>query len=365
MRALTRGDGRTGEDVTNNVRTIEGVPDRLAGTDVPGPWSRSAARSSSRSRRSSDLNASLVEAGKAPFANPRNAAAGSLRQKDPQVTASRAAAHARATASARARGFDVERQQSEAYDALRAWGLPISDEVRVLPSLADVAGVHRLPRRAPPRPCPRDRRRRRQGRRGPAPAPARVDVAGAALGDRLQVPARRGQHQAPRHPRQRRPHRPGHAVRRHGAHRRRRLDRRAGHAAQRLRGASARASSSVTPSCCARPVTSSPRSSGPSSTCATAPSAPFVMPTECPVVRHATGSREGGRQGHPLSQQPRRARPSCASGSSPSPRAGRSTSRRLGWEGAVALLESGVVTDEGDLFARSGRPHAGEYGITA
>jgi DNA ligase (NAD+) len=88
VRALTRGDGRTGEDVTNNVRTIEGVPHTLVGDDVPQlveirgevffPTSAFA-----------DLNASLVEAGKAPFANPRNAAAGSLRQKDPRVTATR------------------------------------------------------------------------------------------------------------------------------------------------------------------------------------------------------------------------------------------------------------------------------------
>ena len=84
VRAATRGDGRTGEDVTLNVRTLPSVPDRLLGPDVPellevrGEVFFPAAGFA-------DLNASLVEAGKAPFANPRNAAAGSLRQKDPRA----------------------------------------------------------------------------------------------------------------------------------------------------------------------------------------------------------------------------------------------------------------------------------------
>lgn len=135
VRALTRGDGRTGEDVTNNVRTIEGIPERLAGDDVPDlveirgevffPTAAFA-----------DLNASLVEAGKAPFANPRNAAAGSLRQKDPKVTATRPLRMLVHGIGAR-RGFDIERQ-SQAYERLRGWGLPTSDEVRVLDDIAAV-----------------------------------------------------------------------------------------------------------------------------------------------------------------------------------------------------------------------------------
>jgi len=135
VRALTRGDGRTGEDVTHNVRTISGIPSRLTGDDVPAlveirgevffPTAAFA-----------DLNASLVEAGKAPFANPRNAAAGSLRQKDPKVTASRPLRMLVHGLGAR-RGFDVERQ-SEAYAALHAWGLPTSDEVRVLDDITAV-----------------------------------------------------------------------------------------------------------------------------------------------------------------------------------------------------------------------------------
>jgi DNA ligase (NAD+) len=93
------------------------------------------------------LNASMAEAGKPMFANPRNAAAGSLRQKDPKVTATRALGMVCHGIGAR-QGFDPV-SQSTAYDAVRAWGLPISDQVTVLPSLAKVeayienAGEHR------------------------------------------------------------------------------------------------------------------------------------------------------------------------------------------------------------------------------
>src|SRR6201995_4478029 len=87
--AATRGDGRTGEDVTLNIKTIKSVPDRLTGDGVPALLEGRgevflSAESFDR------LNETLQEAGKPAFANPRNAAAGSLRQKDPRVTASRA-----------------------------------------------------------------------------------------------------------------------------------------------------------------------------------------------------------------------------------------------------------------------------------
>ena len=88
-RAATRGDGRTGEDVTLNVRTIKSVPDRLTGDDVPDVL-EVRGEVFLPEAAFERLNESLQEAGKAAFANPRNAAAGSLRQKDPKVTASRA-----------------------------------------------------------------------------------------------------------------------------------------------------------------------------------------------------------------------------------------------------------------------------------
>src|SRR5690606_24985103 len=89
VRAATRGDGRTGEDVTLNVRTIDAVPVRLTGEAVP-ELIESRGKVYFPVEAFRELNAALVEAGKAPFANPRNSAAGSLRQKDPRLTASRA-----------------------------------------------------------------------------------------------------------------------------------------------------------------------------------------------------------------------------------------------------------------------------------
>ena len=135
VRAATRGDGTTGEDVTANVRTMDDVPKQLAGDDVPEllevrgeiyfPIAGFA-----------DVNAGMVEQGKPPFANPRNAAAGSLRQKDPRITASRPlrlivhglGAH---------RGFEPDRQ-SAAYDRMRELGLPVSDRFRVVDGLPQV-----------------------------------------------------------------------------------------------------------------------------------------------------------------------------------------------------------------------------------
>ncbi|TQJ51582.1 NAD-dependent DNA ligase LigA [Phycicoccus sp. SLBN-51] len=135
VRALTRGDGRTGEDVTNNVRTIEHIPHRLAGSDHP-------ARVEVRGEvyfpleAFADLNASLVEAGKAPFANPRNSAAGSLRQKDPRVTASRPL-HMLVHGIGYREGFELTRQ-SQAYELLAQWGLPVSSHYRVLDTIDEV-----------------------------------------------------------------------------------------------------------------------------------------------------------------------------------------------------------------------------------
>jgi DNA ligase (NAD+) len=139
VRGVTRGDGRIGEDVTANVRTIDGVPHRLSGTpDYPVPeLVEVRGEVYFPVEDFAALNAALVEAGKAPFANPRNTAAGSLRQKDPKVTASRRLRMVCHGLGAR-RGFEPVRQ-SESYEALRSWGLPVSDRARVV---SDLAGVH-------------------------------------------------------------------------------------------------------------------------------------------------------------------------------------------------------------------------------
>jgi DNA ligase (NAD+) len=140
VRAATRGDGRTGEDVTLNVRTITGVPRLLAGGgpgEPPHP-ERVEVRGEVffPVEAFADLNASLVEAGRAPFANPRNAAAGSLRQKDPRVTATRPLRLLVHGIGARD-GLQI-RRQSQAYELLKAWGLPVSQTYRVVGSVDEV-----------------------------------------------------------------------------------------------------------------------------------------------------------------------------------------------------------------------------------
>ncbi len=149
VRALTRGDGRTGEDVTPNVKTIATVPHRLTATDeFPVPSLLEVRGEVFLPRDAFErLNESMTDAGKPVFANPRNAAAGSLRQKDPRVTATRDLGMVCHGIGQR-KGFEPK-AQSHAYDALAAWGLPTSEQVKVLPTLEDVeayvenAGEHR------------------------------------------------------------------------------------------------------------------------------------------------------------------------------------------------------------------------------
>jgi DNA ligase (NAD+) len=139
QRAATRGDGVTGEDVTPNVKTIAAVPSLLSGSgwpdvlEVRGEVFLPVAAFE-------ELNEKLTAAGKPPFANPRNSAAGSLRQKDPRITASRTLnmiLHGVGVAD----GTDDQPQsQSAWYERLRSWGLPVSDLYQVVP---DVDGVRK------------------------------------------------------------------------------------------------------------------------------------------------------------------------------------------------------------------------------
>ena len=138
VRGLTRGDGRTGEDVTLNLRTLRDIPDQLrSGTEYPVPELLEVrGEVFFRLADFTELNAALVEAGKPPFANPRNSAAGSLRQKNPRVTATRPL-RMLCHGLGRRRGFEPV-LQSQSYDALAAWGLPVSEHTRLLSSIGEV-----------------------------------------------------------------------------------------------------------------------------------------------------------------------------------------------------------------------------------
>ncbi|OBG31596.1 DNA ligase (NAD(+)) LigA [Mycobacterium alsense] len=138
VRAATRGDGRTGEDVTLNARTIDDVPERLtAGGDYPIPDVLEVrGEVFFRLADFEALNAALVEDGKTPFANPRNSAAGSLRQKDPAVTARRKLRMI-CHGVGHTEGFRPATLH-DAYLALGAWGLPVSEHTT---RVDDVAGA--------------------------------------------------------------------------------------------------------------------------------------------------------------------------------------------------------------------------------
>ncbi|WP_063041570.1 NAD-dependent DNA ligase LigA [Nocardia grenadensis] len=125
-RGATRGDGRTGEDVTLNARTIEDIPRELnADTEFPIPdLLEVRGEVYFRLEDFETLNAAIVAEGKPPYANPRNTAAGSLRQKDPSVTARRRLRMI-CHGLGRTEGF-TPRSLHEAYRALAAWGLPVS-----------------------------------------------------------------------------------------------------------------------------------------------------------------------------------------------------------------------------------------------
>ncbi|MBM7172137.1 NAD-dependent DNA ligase LigA [Streptomyces sp. G44] len=134
-RAATRGDGRTGEDITPNVRTIADIPQRLKGERVPA-LVEIRGEVFFPMEKFEELNARLVEAGDKPFANPRNAAAGSLRQKDPRVTATRPL-HMVVHGIGAREGFDID-CLSHAYELLHEWGLPTARHNKVVDGIEGV-----------------------------------------------------------------------------------------------------------------------------------------------------------------------------------------------------------------------------------
>jgi DNA ligase (NAD+) len=154
VRAATRGDGVTGEDVTPNIKTIAAVPARLAGSGWPETL-EVRGEIFLPVQAFTELNERLTSDGKPPFANPRNSAAGSLRQKDPRVTATRplsmlvhglfvpggsAQAGMPAPDDVGATVFDSDAPgtQSGWYERLGEWGLPVSDLFRVVDDLDGV-----------------------------------------------------------------------------------------------------------------------------------------------------------------------------------------------------------------------------------
>src|SRR6516165_8950505 len=157
VKAATRGDGRTGEDVTPNIRTISSIPARLAGDGWPAVL-EVRGEVFMPVEAFAKLNESLLDAGRSAFANPRNSAAGSLRQKDPRITASRALdaiVHGIGSVVPGGRPPGIPPRpggpippdppwegapdtQSGWYERLGGWGLPVSKLYRVV---LDMAGV--------------------------------------------------------------------------------------------------------------------------------------------------------------------------------------------------------------------------------
>ena len=136
--AATRGDGVTGEDVTANLRTIASAPTRLAGSGWPGTL-EVRGEVFLPVAAFHELNERQAQAGKPPYVNPRNTAAGSLRQKDPAVTRSRPLGlivHGVGAVTGAADGLPVS--QSAWYGRLQEWGLPVSELYRVVPGIDEV-----------------------------------------------------------------------------------------------------------------------------------------------------------------------------------------------------------------------------------
>ncbi|HVM12691.1 MAG TPA: NAD-dependent DNA ligase LigA [Actinomycetota bacterium] len=135
VRGATRGNGFVGDDITTNIRTIRAVPVRLRGEEHP-KLLEVRGEVYLPVKAFERLNEELLDAGQRPFANPRNAAAGSLRQKDPRVTASRPLRlWCHGVGVADGRRFS---RHSEALEHLREAGLPVNPTTERLGSLEEV-----------------------------------------------------------------------------------------------------------------------------------------------------------------------------------------------------------------------------------
>ncbi|EPA8651685.1 NAD-dependent DNA ligase LigA [Photobacterium damselae subsp. damselae] len=142
VQAATRGDGTTGENITNNVRTIRCIPLKLQGNDWP---TRIEVRGEvfMPKKGFEQLNQRALKKGEKTFANPRNAAAGSLRQLDSKVTATRPLSFY-AYAVGIVEGRELEGSQYDRLCQLKSWGFPMSPEIRRVDSIEEVIGYHQM-----------------------------------------------------------------------------------------------------------------------------------------------------------------------------------------------------------------------------
>jgi len=142
VQGSTRGDGYVGEDVTENLRTIRSLPLRLIETKLPIPSLLEVRGEVYMSKKDfAELNRRREQQGEPLFANPRNAAAGSVRQLDPSVTASRKL-NIFVYAVGRVEGIEFSRH-SEVLDAFKSWGLRVNREIEICPSIEKAIEYHR------------------------------------------------------------------------------------------------------------------------------------------------------------------------------------------------------------------------------
>jgi DNA ligase (NAD+) len=135
----TRGDGTTGEDVTHNLRTVKNIPLRLA-TDQPPPLVEVRGEVFLPLQAFRKMNLEREEDGEDPFANPRNAAAGSIRQLDPRITASRPLS-IYCYAPGKVEGFEFQ-SQTAFLSAISQWGLPVNPLIRRCYGVAEVGDYY-------------------------------------------------------------------------------------------------------------------------------------------------------------------------------------------------------------------------------
>lgn len=141
-RAATRGDGQTGEDISENVRTIKSIPLKLRGDNLP-ELVEVRGEVIMPHKAFEALNERARAKGEKLFVNPRNAAAGSLRQLDSKITASRALGfYAYALGVVEPETWALADSHYGQLEQLRSWGVPVSQEVKVCSSVAEVMAYY-------------------------------------------------------------------------------------------------------------------------------------------------------------------------------------------------------------------------------